>query len=203
MYGNENDVVRKPLRSLWAYALIGVLAPIPWFGAWAGVIAIAERQRWPEWIAPAVGLLCWLCAGWGSSAVSGWLCGRYLARREGWPSLAAVFLANSSGWSGVPILAIAIADSPNLGQVNADALFPIIAIALFVGSMGLLVTWVSMKAAHMPAPINNAANEQLRGATATKESVADRATRKSEVFLSLLTIIVVVVIILLFSLHTK
>jgi hypothetical protein len=122
-----------------AYALVGFLCPIPWLGVGAGIIAVAVWQRLPEGFGPGVNLLCWLGAGWGSSAMSGWLCGRYLAHRERRTAPVAVFLANSSAWTAMAFAAIPIVDMWN-DVMFSNELIPVLAIAAFVTGTGFLIT---------------------------------------------------------------
>ena len=127
-------------RSLFLYALVGLLSPLPWFAVGAGIIALAITQRWPEALGPAVGLLCYLGAGCGGSACSGWLCGRMLARRMGVDSVVSLFLANSAGWTGLAFPAIPVVES-----LHASEAMPFLLVGLCFSILGLLFTWWGMK----------------------------------------------------------
>jgi hypothetical protein len=128
--------------SLLVYALIGILCLIPSFIIYAILIAIAVSQRWPEWIGPGINLLSWLVLGWAASALSGWICGRFSASREGIGSFASLFFANSSFWVSLVFLSPALG---HLEYMESREFNTWMSIALFIPIIGYFITQWSFK----------------------------------------------------------
>jgi hypothetical protein len=128
-------------HSLLAYALVGLLSPLPLFLIYAVIVVIAVLGRWPEWLGPAVGLLSWLGIAWGGSGVSGWVCGRVLAHRSG---IAPLLLANSAGW--VVLMFIGVGFASGLFAGGDDTTVPFLLIAfVVVSAVGLMITRATMR----------------------------------------------------------
>ena len=123
---------------LFASAAIGMLSTVPIFTIYAVVVFMAVLLRWPEWLGPLVGNLCWLGVALGSSAVSGHLCVRMLAGPFAPKEL---LLANSSGWVCLAYLALYMRLDDLAKPHGVEALLS----ALCVSIIGLLITWVVIK----------------------------------------------------------
>jgi hypothetical protein len=151
------DLHDRKSRSLLLYALSGILCPIPGFAAIPLIGLITEKMSgsWEGGVALIVFYL--LGVAWTSSAVSAWICGRCLARRQGIAFYASVLLANASGWACF-ILAYPNFDFFDSGSAWLDFPYPlclfvawlmaIISLpSIFIASIGLLITWIIMKIA--------------------------------------------------------
>lgn len=125
-------------RLLLACTLIGIISPVPWCIAY--VVAVYAIKP-PEWAGPGIALLFLLGTSWGSSAVSGWICGRRLVRPA---NVACAFVANSSGWLGLLLLLVPIVEREHLSREDVIAF---LAIGLLISFVGLFITWWTMKLA--------------------------------------------------------
>jgi hypothetical protein len=152
---NALDTHDREFNSLWWYALIGILCLLPGFALLAAVYVMAKvlSSSWESGVAWIV--LGLLGIAWTSSGVSGWVCGRFLARRKGIAFLASLFYANSTGWI---CLVLALPGFEFFDSASAWLAYPfpvylfmcwlsaIISLpSLFISGIGLLITWGIMK----------------------------------------------------------
>jgi hypothetical protein len=135
----DNDMLSHPLRSLLVYSLIGILCTVPCFAAFAIIGVLGDFLcKWQAGTSLGVGLLSRIVLPWGSSLLSGLICGWFLKYHSG---IGLIFLANSSGWASLFFLSPTFASGLLPSDIDIEFYF----IALFVSIVGLLITWGTMK----------------------------------------------------------
>ena len=118
------------------FGVMGVVGLIPCALIFWGLLALAYALPVPEWIAPAVGLLIVAVTAWSGSAVSGWLCGRFLTRRS---DPIACLLANSATWVVLIWGVLAFSSEDVRGdQGVADT---VVSIGLVCWLVGVAIAW--------------------------------------------------------------
>ena len=138
------SMTKQRLDSLWAYAVIGMVSPLPLVLIYAAIVALALLSNWPEWMGPVVGIPCWLSVAWGGSLLSGWACRRLLADR---PSLLAPLLANSGGWVVLAFLGMGSASGMFGAEFGVSIL--VVLVAATVWYVGFLITRAAMRRQEM------------------------------------------------------
>jgi hypothetical protein len=147
----------RKARSLAWYALSGILCLIPGFTTLPFVLSLSKERSSSFAGGVTLMVLYFVGIAWISSVISGLICSRTLARRDGIASFASVFLANSAGWACL-FLTFPSFNFFNSGAVGLGLPDPLhllvnwlIALitwpAIFIGGVGLLITWGTIKAA--------------------------------------------------------